>query len=106
MDFNGNEVEEGIEDLDFKSKESKEKDVQEENQMEENKSRSMWNDLQGDKIHVCILLFLYCLQGIPIGLKNAIPLLLTRRSVPYTEQAIFSIASYPWTMKVFGRKCL
>ena len=56
--------------------------------------------MQGDKLHVCILLFLYCLQGIPLGLKSAIPLILTRRSVPYTDQATFTIASYPFSMKV------
>ena len=60
----------------------------------------MLKDLEGDKEHVCILLFLYCLQGIPLGLKSSIPLILTRRSVPYTEQARFTIASYPFSMKV------
>ena len=44
----------------------------------------MLKNLEGDKLHVCILLFLYCLQGIPLGLKSSIPLILTRRSVPYT----------------------
>ena len=38
----------------------------------------MLRDLEGDKLHVCILLFLYCLQGIPLGLKSSIPLILTR----------------------------
>ena len=38
----------------------------------------MLKNLEGDKLHVCILLFLYCLQGIPLGLKSSIPLILTR----------------------------
>ena len=38
----------------------------------------MLKNLEGDKLHVCILLFLYCLQGIPFGLKTSIPLILTR----------------------------
>ena len=63
----------------------------------------MLKNLEGDKLHVCILLFLYCLQGIPLGLKSSIPLILTRRSVPYTEQARFTIASYPFSMKVGNR---
>ena len=63
----------------------------------------MLKNLEGDKLHVCILLFLYCLQGIPLGLKSSIPLILTRRSVPYTEQARFTIASYPFSMKVDKR---
>ena len=40
------------------------------------------------------------LQGIPIGLKTAMPLILTKRGVPYTDQAIFTIATYPFSMKV------
>ena len=61
---------------------------------------SMLRDLEGDKLHVVILFFLYCLQGIPLGLDNAIPLILSRRNVPYTEQATFSISTYPFSMKV------
>jgi len=60
----------------------------------------MWKDLEGDRLHVVILFFLYCLQGIPLGLDNAIPLILSRRDVPYTEQATFSISTYPFSMKV------
>ena len=66
----------------------------------------MLKNLEGDKLHVCILLFLYCLQGIPLGLKSSIPLILTRRSVPYIEQARFTIASYPFSMKVNSWDCL
>ena len=66
----------------------------------------MLQDLEGDKLHVCILLFLYCLQGIPLGLKSSIPLILTRRSVPYTQQAKFTIANYPYSMKVDKCKCV
>ena len=66
----------------------------------------MLKNLEGDKLHVCILLFLYCLQGIPLGLKSSIPLILTRRSVPYTEQARFTIASYPFSMKVLDNRFL
>ena len=94
-----------IADVHSKTKEAKGMETQEDKEVEENRGRSLWKDLEGDKVHVCILFFLYCLQGIPVGLKNSIPLLLTRRSVPFTEQAIFSIASYPWSMKVFNN-CL
>ena len=66
----------------------------------------MLKDLEGDKLHVCILLFLYCLQGIPLGLKSSIPLILTRRSVPYTQQAKFTIANYPYSMKVDKCQCV
>ena len=61
---------------------------------------SLLRDLEGDKLHVLILFFLYCLQGIPLGLDSAIPLILSRRNVPYAEQATFSISTYPFSMKV------
>ena len=60
----------------------------------------MLRDLEGDKVHVLILFFLYCLQGIPLGLINAVPLILTNKGTPYTEQATFSISGYPFSMKV------
>ena len=65
---------------------------------------TMLKDLDGDKVHVLILFFLYCLQGIPLGLKDAIPLILTNKGVPYTDQATFSISSYPFSMKVEFKK--
>ena len=68
------------------------------NQAEE--KQSMLKDLDGDKLHVLILFFLYILQGIPLGLKSAIPLLLSNRNVPYKEQATYSISSYPFSMKI------
>eukprot|EP00092_Neocalanus_flemingeri_P010786 GFUD01011615.1.p1 GENE.GFUD01011615.1~~GFUD01011615.1.p1 ORF type:complete len:566 (-),score=82.48 GFUD01011615.1:146-1843(-) len=61
---------------------------------------SMLKDLDGDKMHVLILFFLYILQGIPLGLKASIPLILTNRDVPYKEQATYSISSYPFSMKI------
>ena len=62
--------------------------------------RQLWTNLGGDKLHVLLLFFLYFLQGIPIGLDLAIPLILSRRNVPYSEQAVFSISTYPFSMKV------
>ena len=29
--------------------------------------QKMWRNLEGDRTHVVILVFLYCLQGIPLG---------------------------------------
>jgi PAT family acetyl-CoA transporter-like MFS transporter 1 len=57
-------------------------------------------DLEGDKMHVLVLFFLYVLQGIPLGLINAVPLILTDRDVSYKEQAAFSFSSYPFSMKL------
>jgi hypothetical protein len=37
--------------------------------------------IRGDETNILILLFLYILQGIPLGLAGAIPLILTNRNV-------------------------
>lgn len=41
---------------------------------------------EGDGWNIAILLFLYLLQGIPLGLSAAIPLILTNRKVDYKDQ--------------------
>jgi len=64
------------------------------------KMGTVLEDLKGDKIHVLVLFFLYVLQGIPVGLYKSIPLILTNLNVPYKIQAIFSIAYYPYSMKL------
>ena len=37
----------------------------------------------GDGQNIAVLLFLYILQGIPLGLAAAVPLILTNRQVSY-----------------------
>lgn len=44
-------------------------------------------DLRGDYGNIAILLFLYLLQGIPLGIGQAIPMLLQNRGASYKEQA-------------------
>jgi PAT family acetyl-CoA transporter-like MFS transporter 1 len=56
--------------------------------------------LDGDEGNVLVLLFLYILQGIPLGLAAAIPLILTNRHVSYKEQAGFSFAYWPFSIKL------
>ena len=60
----------------------------------------MWSNLEGDRLHLVLLVLLYVLQGVPMGLDQAVPLILARRNVPYSEQATFSISTYPFSMKV------
>ena len=62
--------------------------------------RQMLIDLDGDKLHVLVLFFLYILQGIPLGLASSVPLVLQERGVAYKDQAVFSFASYPFSMKI------
>ena len=55
------------------------------------------SNLKGDYQNVAILLFLYILQGIPLGISSAVRILLQNRGVSYKEQALFSLAAYPFT---------
>ncbi|XP_055845025.1 acetyl-coenzyme A transporter 1 [Episyrphus balteatus] len=57
-------------------------------------------DLRGDKGNIAILLFLYILQGIPLGLIAAIPMLLQNRGASYKQQAEFSFAYWPFSLKL------
>jgi PAT family acetyl-CoA transporter-like MFS transporter 1 len=45
--------------------------------------------VKGDLLNILVLLSLYILQGIPLGLAGAVPLILTNRHVSYKEQAEF-----------------
>jgi len=54
----------------------------------------------GDERNILVLLFLYVLQGIPLGLAAAIPLILTNRNVSYKQQAEFSFAFWPFSVKL------
>uniref|UniRef100_A0A1I8ES88 Acetyl-coenzyme A transporter 1 n=1 Tax=Wuchereria bancrofti TaxID=6293 RepID=A0A1I8ES88_WUCBA len=55
---------------------------------------------QGDFGSLCLLTFLYLLQGIPLGLIAAIPLVLSSKHVSYGQQAIFSFAHWPFSVKL------
>lgn len=57
-------------------------------------------DIRGDKQNIAILLFLYILQGIPIGLIAAVPMLLQNRGASYKQQAEFSFAYWPFSIKL------
>ncbi|XP_054715943.1 acetyl-coenzyme A transporter 1-like isoform X2 [Uloborus diversus] len=56
--------------------------------------------LGDDKINVCILLFLYVLQGIPLGLAGSIPMILQNHHVSYKDQAVFSFVNWPFSIKL------
>ena len=53
-----------------------------------------------DKWNILILLFLYILQGIPMGLSASIPMVLQSRHVGYKQQAMFSFVSWPFSIKL------
>lgn len=43
-------------------------------------------NLKDDAFNIALLFFLYTLQGIPLGLSSAIPMLLLNRGVTYKQQ--------------------
>lgn len=55
------------------------------------------SNLTGDYKNIAVLLLLYMMQGIPVGITAAVPILLQNRGVTYKEQAAFSLAFYPFT---------
>ena len=53
----------------------------------------------GDVASMALLFILYTLQGIPMGLSGSVPLLLANR-VSYSDQAILSFCSWPFSLKL------
>lgn len=64
------------------------------------KTKETLSNLKGDYGNIAFLLLLYVLQGIPIGLSSAVPLLLQNRKVSYSEQALFSFVTWPFSLKL------
>lgn len=54
-----------------------------------------------DRFSMALLIFLYTLQGIPIGLSASIPLLLKEKGVGYEALSLFSMVSIPFSFKIF-----
>lgn len=50
---------------------------------------------------IFLLIFLYVLQGVPLGLGASLPFLLQARKVSYKEQALFSLIYWPFSLKLF-----
>uniref|UniRef100_A0A6G1SH95 Acetyl-coenzyme A transporter 1 n=1 Tax=Aceria tosichella TaxID=561515 RepID=A0A6G1SH95_9ACAR len=64
------------------------------------RTKETFSNLKGDYGNIAFLLLLYVLQGIPIGLSSAVPLLLQNRKVSYSEQALFSFVTWPFSLKL------
>ncbi|KAL0973504.1 hypothetical protein UPYG_G00204930 [Umbra pygmaea] len=56
--------------------------------------------VRGELGNVSLLLFLYVLQGIPLGLAGSIPLILQSKNVSYKDQAFFSFVFWPFSLKL------
>jgi PAT family acetyl-CoA transporter-like MFS transporter 1 len=64
------------------------------------KSSKDKENMSQDRSSIALLLLLYVLQGIPLGLAGSIPLILQSRNVAYKDQAIFSFAFWPFSVKL------
>lgn len=58
------------------------------NNKEKGDSNQAKHSLDGDGMNVLLLFFLYTLQGIPLGLSFAIPMILQNKGVSYKQQVI------------------
>lgn len=58
------------------------------------------SDIRGDRRNIAVLFLLYLLQGIPMGLAAAIPMLMQSHGVSYKQQAEFSLVNWPFSMKL------
>ncbi|XP_026808439.1 acetyl-coenzyme A transporter 1-like [Rhopalosiphum maidis] len=58
-------------------------------------------NLNGDRLNFYLLIILYIIQGIPVGLSGALPIILqSKKMVTYEDQAAFSISLWPYSMKL------
>jgi len=58
------------------------------------------SNIEGDRLNILLLLFLYVLQGIPLGMAASIPMMLQNKNVSYKQQALFSFVYWPFSMKL------
>ncbi|KAJ7995374.1 hypothetical protein DPEC_G00243900 [Dallia pectoralis] len=67
---------------------------------EDNGHPKVVHGIKGELGNVALLLFLYVLQGIPLGLAGSIPLILQGKNVSYKDQAFFSFVFWPFSLKL------
>ncbi|XP_063623981.1 acetyl-coenzyme A transporter 1 [Cydia splendana] len=82
---------------------TKRKNVSEKEELIENGTAPIntgQSNIKGDELNIAVLLFLYTLQGIPLGLAGAVPMLLQNRGITYTQQAEFSFVNWPFSVKL------
>ncbi|CAF0992405.1 unnamed protein product [Rotaria sordida] len=58
------------------------------------------SDWRKDKSNISLLLFLYLLQGIPLGMAASIPLIIQTYGTSWSQQATFSFAFWPFSLKL------
>lgn len=72
-----------------------------ESQIEIENEKTNNNDKEHKDIgKILFLIFLYVLQGIPIGLGLSIPFFLSSRAVSYSDHGTFKFSSWPFSIKL------
>lgn len=56
--------------------------------------------LTGDWHNMFLLLALYTLQGVPLGFASSVPMYMESRGASFAEQATFSLATWPYSLKL------
>lgn len=75
-------------------------EVDQVNDAEDNGHPRVQPGIRGELGNISLLLFLYVLQGIPLGLAGSIPLILQSKNVSYKDQAFFSFVFWPFSLKL------
>lgn len=58
-------------------------------------------NLKGDWLNFFLLMLLYTMQGMPLGIASAMPIILqSNKDVSYKDQALFSLVSWPFSLKL------
>lgn len=68
--------------------------------VEDTSFNSKLTNLKIDATKILLLIYLYFLQGIPLGLAASIPFLLSSNNVSYATQGTFSFATWPFSIKI------
>ena len=66
----------------------------------EEEQQSMVKRLAKDRNGIILLVFLYVLQGVPLGLAGSIPMVLQAKKIGYRQQALFSLVTWPFSIKL------
>ncbi len=74
--------------------------AEKEEEEEELDKKSLKQNIRKDLHNIVLLMFLYLLQGIPLGLSGSIPFILSSRKVSYADQGTFSFAMWPFSLKL------
>lgn len=67
---------------------------------EDDKKDHKPQNVRKDLHNIALLMFLYLLQGIPLGLTGSLPYILSSRKVSYADQGTFSFAFWPFSLKL------